>query len=349
MAQTVSQGKAAKPKAGPAAKKPVKRKKARAKNAGSSAKRSLALVLVLVLLAGVLGSALLAVPGVYNTLENVLGITGQAVIPAANGGATAKVHFIDVGQGDAVLLEDRGEYALIDAGPSDAEEDLLSYLDGVGVKTLRYVVMSHPHADHIGGMEAVVEAYEVQEVLLPNFELAPYPTTRIFESLLDVLLKWKIKAKTLSEGDTYPLGEGSLQVVHGGLATEDEYNLLSTGLVFESGGLHFFTAGDAEKSNERAMLEDGAAVRANLYKAGHHGSASTSNTRDFLKAVSPDVVVITCGENNSYGHPHRKALELFDEMNANILRTDQDGSVIVWPEEDGLHWATEKNAAFDAA
>lgn len=329
-------------------KKSTKRKRAKTKTPGG-AKRGVAIALVLVLLVGVLGSVLLAAPDVYDTLAGALGISQKPSIPAIEGDATARVHFIDVGQGDAVLLEDSGEFALIDAGPPDAEDDLLAYLKIAGVKTLRYLVMSHPHADHIGGMEGVLDSYKVEEVLLPDFELAPYPTTSIFEGVLDAMLADEIPAATLREGDSYPLGEGALQVVHGGLETPDEHNYLSTGLVFESDGLRYFSAGDAEKANERAMLESGAAVNANLYKAGHHGSSSTSNTREFVKAVAPEVVVISCAEDNSYGHPNREVLELFDELGAQTLRTDQDGSVIVWPEADGLHWAVEREAAADAA
>ena len=261
---------------------------------------------------------------------------------------TAAVHFISVGQGDATLIESDGEYALIDAGPPDGVDYLLSYLDYVGVTQLKYLVMTHPHADHIGGMKAVVEAYPVERVLLPDLDKAPYPTTSTFEKLLAAMVEKDLPAETMHTGASYTLGKGSLAVLQDGLETEDNENLISPMLLFESGDLRFLCTGDDEKVNEQAALDAGLDLRANLYKAAHHGS-STSNTLEFLEAVQPWLVVIPCGAGNIYGHPHREALENFETVGADLLRTDEDGFIRISPDGNGGLQASITHARSEAA
>ncbi len=309
-------------------------------------------VLVGVLLVGVLGAALLASPDAQAALDGLFGIEQAAVVPPAEeprpeqsaGGSaqntTAHVHFIDVGQGDAVLLEDGGEWALLDAGPPEGQDGLLAYLKAAGVDAFRYVVMTHPHADHIGGMRAVVEAYPIGTVLLPDLDKAPYPTTATFEKLLQAMVDKGLSAKTMRAGDEYSLGAGMLSVLADGVDTDDNYNLLSPALLFVSGKLRFLDTGDGEKADEKELLAAGVSVRANLYKAAHHGS-TTSNTQAFLEAVQPEVAVICCGAGNSYGHPHREVLQRFEELGMRVLRTDTDGSVVAWAAADGkMHTST---------
>lgn len=299
-----------------------------------------ALGIALLTLALVVAGLVLFIPAFGGWLEEVMGIRPVLGPPrtAAETGAT-RVHFIDVGQGDAVLLEESGQFALVDAGPGSGADALLAYLKGAGVARLEYVFMSHPHEDHIGGMQAVLEQWPVGRVILPDFALAPLPTTRVFEDLLKTMDKLGIKAEQAVTGGEYSLGNGRVHVLQAGIKTPDNLNLLSVALRFNAPGLRFFTAGDAEKANETAMLEEGAEVAANLYKASHHGS-STSNSAAFVQAMAPQLVVVTCGQNNTYGHPHDKPMAAFAEVGAEVLRTDQLGSVLVWPRADGgLAWA----------
>ncbi len=312
------------------------RRKGKKRPAWSGQKR-LAAGLAMGLVALVVLSLLLAVPGLQKTLYQVAGITQQPPVlralpldfaAPAEGEAQATVHFLDVGQGDAVLLEANGEFALIDAGPPEAESGLLAYLESAGVKSLRYLVMTHPHADHIGSMQAVVEAFSVQQVLLPDFESAPYPTSSLFENLLLAIQEKQLPAAVMNTGGSYPLGGGSLLVLQGSLPTGDNYNLLSPLLLFEYGALRYLSSGDAEKENEEKALESGLDLQANVYKAAHHGS-STSNTLPFMQAVAPQLVVVPCGAGNSYGHPHRGPLENFAAQGGALLRTDQNGYIRV--------------------
>ncbi len=255
-------------------------------------------------------------------------------LPEQAQNAATKIHFIDVGQGDAVLIEQDGCFALIDAGDRDAEDALISYLQRAGVERLTLLVMTHPHADHIGSMRAVVEAFPVDTILLPDFTKAPIPTTSTFTKLLEAVREHGVKALTARTGDVFALGAGTLTVLGDGVGTEN-LNDLSLVTIFEASGVRYFSSGDGEKPVERALLDSGADVRANLYKAAHHGS-STSNTQELLEAVHPRVVVISCGKDNSYGHPHREALEAYEAVKAKVFRTDECGTVVAYVDEAGL-------------
>ena len=198
---------------------------------------------------------------------------------------TDAVHFIDVGQADATLLQSGGEYCLVDAGDTDSEQKLMAYLEERGVTHLKLLVMSHPHADHIGSMAAVLEKIEVEQVLLPDFDKAPYPTTRLFEKVMDAIEASGAVVTTAAPGQSFSVGSGSLQVLAAGVET-DNYNDLSQVLLFESGELSVLLSGDGEKPVEQAALEAGVVPQADVFKAAHHGS-DTSNTMEFLQAVRP--------------------------------------------------------------
>ena len=303
--------------------------------------KKIALALAGILLAAVLAAAMLASPAFALWLQELLGIFQNAGPPPLPPDLSAAVHVIDVGQGDAALLYAGGEYALIDAGTPENADIVVAYLRKAGVQRLRYIFMTHPHADHIGGMQAVVENFEVQNMILPDFSLAPYPTTSVFADLLRVLVDRGVPSETAGQGTVYPLGSGSVTVVHAGLATQDNYNLLSLGLLFEAGDLRVLNTGDGEKENEAAMLESGAYLAADVFLAGHHGS-STSNREEFLEAVMPRAVVVSCAAGNGYGHPHAAPLKAFGSAGAVVLRTDKDGSVVLWAGADGPQYAVSK-------
>lgn len=274
----------------------------------------------------------------FGLIEPAPGTLGEAA------DAATKIHFIDVGQGDAVLLEQDGCFALIDAGERDAADALVAYLQRAGVDRLALLVMTHPHTDHIGGMRAVVEQFPVDQVLLPDFSKAPLPTTSTFTKLLEAIEQRDIPAATARAGDVYTLGGGTLTVLGDGVQTEN-LNDLSVVTLFEADGVQYFSSGDGEKEVERALLDSGVSLRAAVYKAAHHGS-STSNTRALLEAVSPRFVVISCGKDNSYGHPHREAMETFDAVGASVYRTDESGTVIVYVDSAGTpRAAMEKEEA----
>lgn len=243
------------------------------------------------------------------------------------------IHFIDIGQGDAVLLQSGGEYCLVDAGLPESEDALLGYLDKMGVKKLKLLIMSHPHADHIGSMAKVIETYPIEQILLPDFSKAPLPTSAVFERVLDAIEQHQIPTITAKEGQSFAIGNGTLSVVADGIQTKN-LNDLSQILYYKAGAVTAVLSGDAEKGAEKDALARGKVPSAMIFKAGHHGS-STSNTKAFLQKISPRYVVISCGEGNKYGHPNDGPMERFKEIGAQILRTDVNGTVVI-AEQDGV-------------
>ena len=261
-------------------------------------------------------------------------------------GQTAEIHFIDVGQGDSVLIEQNGEYALLDTGTPASADAVVAYLQNHGVTRLRYLLLTHFHADHIGGALRVVQNFPIQTVILPDLELAPMPTSAAALNLLEALNQ-KQEASELETtvpaiGDTFALGAGELEVIGTGLACKGDCNNTSLMTLFRFDGFTYYSAGDAEAEAEADLLErTGSTLHADLYKASHHGSSS-SNTAALLQQLQPTVAVISCGLDNSYGHPHREALEALQEVGAAIYRTDESGSVVVTVQNGQMTVHTEK-------
>ena len=255
-------------------------------------------------------------------------------LPASAPGAGMAVHFIDVGQGDCELIEADGSFLLIDGGERGNEEKVIKYLRKQGVEKLDYVVSTHPHSDHLGGLAyGVLEAFPVGTVIAPRFSPENTPATLTYERFLDVvteLTKSGTAAKYARPGDAYPLGEASFTIL--GPLKEDgrNYNNDSVVLRVEYKNNAALFMGDAEKSVEAAMLKEyGEGLRADLLKAGHHGSKTSSN-ENFLYMVRPQDIVISCGVGNSYGHPSPVVLERCKAMGIRVSRTDIEGTVVIY-------------------
>lgn len=269
----------------------------------------------------------------------------SAVPPATQAGGTGQdltVHYIDVGQGDSILAESDGHYMLIDAGENDQADTVVSYLKQAGVTTLDYVIGTHPHSDHIGGLDKVIEEFTVGKVILPPVE----HTTRTFEDVLNAVSNKGLKITKPVPGDTYGLGNASFTIVAPVKDYGNDLNNWSVGIRLTYGSNSFLMCGDAESQAESDMLDSGIPLKADVLKAGHHGS-STSTSSTFLKAVSPSYVVIQCGKDNSYGHPHKETMEKLEKAGCRIFRTDEDGTITA--SSDGTHitWdvpGTQKDA-----
>ena len=257
-------------------------------------------------------------------------------------GETTTLRFLDVGQADATLIQQGSGFILIDAADSAHDEELIHDLQAAGVQTIDLLIMTHPHADHIGAMADVLETFTVKQVLLPDFDKAPLPTTRTFEKVMDTIERLQIPTTVSQEGQTFQLGEGTLEVRFAGIET-DNYNDLSQILYYHAPGLSVVLSGDAEKDLEQQALEQGVVPKVQVYKAAHHGS-NTSNSMDYLEAIQPQWIVVSCGKDNSYGHPHKEPMQRFGQIGAEILRTDQNGSVVIAATENGLQSYTA-NAA----
>ena len=236
-------------------------------------------------------------------------------------------HFIDVGQGDATLIRTPEGDILIDAGENSAEEDLKTYLDLCGVDVLYYAIFTHPDSDHIGGADMVLEEYEVLNVIKPDFE----KTTKVYKAMMDAIAAEGCKVYNALPGETYSLGEFDM-FVFGPDPANKELDSNNSSIVIKAtwGNTTAMLTGDAEKPAEESILRtySGAELGSTLLKMGHHGSR-TSSTEAWLAAVRPTIAIISCGRDNSYGHPHAEALaRIKPYVGESIYRTDLLGSFI---------------------
>lgn len=249
------------------------------------------------------------------------------------------VHYIDVGQGDSVLIKAEGLNVLIDAGERGNGETILSYLEAQGVKRLDYVIATHPHSDHIGSMAEVLGRIPVSNVILPKLSQKNTPTTKTYENFLQAIAASGAKVAAAEPGKSYH-GARAVLTLLGPCQQADDLNNLSVVARLDFGATSFLFTGDAEAPSENAILSKGMDVHADVLKLGHHGS-KTSSGNAFLDAVQPALGVISCGVGNDYGHPHAETLKKLEKRGVTTLRTDQDGTVIVGSDGDTLYCATE--------
>lgn len=250
---------------------------------------------------------------------------------------TLKIHFIDVGQADSMLIQIGDKACLIDAGNNEDSELVTSYLEKVGVTKLDYIIGTHPHEDHIGGLDAVIENFQIDKVILPEYTL----TTKTFLDVLDAIEDKELKITKPMVGDKYKLGDASFTII---APVKSDYgdnaNNYSVGIKLEYGKTSFVTVGDAEIVAEKDILGTDIDLTADLYKASHHGS-HTSNSDEFLSAIDPTFAVISVGEGNSYGHPNSNVVTTLLEDDVQIYRTDKQGTIVVTSDGVNLSFQTK--------
>lgn len=243
---------------------------------------------------------------------------GSAALPAEG---ELAIHFIDVGQADCTLLISEGEAMLIDAGNQPDDDLILGYLAELGIDHLKYIVFTHPHEDHIGSGESIVSAIEVDKV----FMLDEYDDG--IEGYLREEIEYQgIETEAPYPGDTAGFGECRIDFL-GPVYEYSDTNDDSICLKVTHGENSILFTGDAGSAPEKDMIEAGMDLEADLLHAGHHGS-STSNSYYFLRESNPRYVVISCEKDNMYGHPHEEALSRFNDLGAEVFRTDEQGTII---------------------
>ncbi len=254
----------------------------------------------------------------------------------SDGGASAvsycKVHYIDVGQGDCELVECDGKFMLIDAGENGYEDAVINYLRKLGVEKLDYVVASHQHSDHIGGMAEVLSEFNADKIIMPRLTKEQTPTNSTYKEFLQALQDSEAKVIEAKVGAKYTLGTSEFEILGPVTNDAEDINNMSVVMRLEFGENSFLFTGDAETEEENEILDNGAYLDCDVLKAGHHGSG-TSSSKDFLAAITPEMCIVSCGEDNKYGHPHENALKRMKKQTETIYRTDICGDIIV--ESDG--------------
>jgi len=260
-------------------------------------------------------------------------VAETATSPAAVENADFAIHFIDVGQGDAILLASGNQHMLVDAGTGKDAQAIIDYIkaQGVGADGLDLVVATHPHSDHIGGMADVLDAFAVDLFLMPEAS----HTTATFEKMLDAAERNGCDARYGAAGQIYQLGDARVTVLSPPEGAFEGNNLNNSSLVLaiEYQGVRMLLMGDAEGEVERAIVDAGWADF-DLLKTGHHGS-NTSSSQAFLDAIAPQHTVISCGVGNDYGHPHAEVLARLS--GTRVWRTDLGGTITAVVEGGKLH------------
>lgn len=236
------------------------------------------------------------------------------------------VHFINVGQGDCTLIKTPDGNMLIDAGENGYEKTVLDYLEAQGVDSLKYLVATHPHSDHIGGVAEVLDAVPTENIIMPRLSKNNTPTTTTYEKMLTAIKNSGAKVIAAKPGNEYSFGDAEFTVL-APFEQDENLNNMSVVLKLSYSGYSFIFSGDAEKEVENQILKAGYDISADVYKGAHHGS-STSNSKKFVRAINPTYAVLSYEEGNSYGHPHKETVDLFNEERIVYYSTADYGTII---------------------
>ena len=251
-------------------------------------------------------------------------IVGLFFAPVSGG--EVQFHFIDVGQGDAALIRTEKGDILIDAGTNSSEDELKAYLDSLGVTDIEYAVFTHPHEDHIGGADMILNTYNVKNVVLPDATA----TSKTFERMMDAIEAEKCEVIMAAPDKTFKVGDLTCTILAPIGTAYTELNNYSVVIRAEYGDTSVLFTGDAEVYAEKEMLERyflKGLLDCDILKVGHHGS-DTSSSQAFLDAVTPVHAVISVGEGNTYDHPKQEILSRYEAMKLEIHRTDKEGSIV---------------------
>ena len=246
-----------------------------------------------------------------------------------NGENVLEVTFLDVGQGDSILIQNNDKNMLIDAGNNEDGMKLVNYFNDLNISDFDYVVGTHPHEDHIGGLDDVINNFNVDKVLLPDVTT----TSNTFVSLLDAIQNKNLAIDIPKIGDTFKLGDAIIKVIYTG---NDEKDLNNSSIVLKLiyGHNSFLFTGDATKSVEKIIMDDD--IDCDVLKVGHHGS-SYSSSINFLRAVNPKYAIISVGNDNSYGHPHNITINNLKSLGVKVYRTDKLGSIKVTSDGNNIY------------
>lgn len=291
-------------------------------------KRLVILFLIICLFFGLTGC------GVTTSSESSSGVLGQEVSTGA-----LSVHFLDVGQGDCMLVHlPNGQNMLVDAGKNDSAGAIISYLQALKITRLDYLVGTHPHEDHIGSLDKVIEEFPVGEILLPRVT----NNTRTFRELLETIDGKGLQVTTAKAGVNILEEDGLTVKVLAPLGSSyEDLNNYSAVIKITYREVSFLLTGDAEDVAEKEILNSGANIKADVLKVGHHGSSS-STTSAFLNMVKPEYAVISLGADNEYHHPHQATLTRLKKAGINILRTDERGTIVFTTDGKDIEVETEK-------
>lgn len=272
-----------------------------------------------------------------------------------------RIHMIDVGNADAILIEQGENTMLIDAGTPGVADDIIEYISSLGITKLDVVVGTHPHNDHMGGMAKVLENIEVDTVYVPDIlDMKSLQSKLWYNNFIDVINEiddrrnegvkeenqesiWHFPKDQNGDFVSFYLGEAFVQFMG---PSEDEYsneNNYSIVMRVSYGDVDVLLSGDAEALAEKEVLATGYELNSEIYKVGHHGS-DTSSSETFVQMIDPDYALISCGYGNSFDHPCKETMELLEKEGVKVYRTDESGTVVVTTDGKNIEFNTEEDS-----
>lgn len=271
-----------------------------------------------------------------NISENVVAQESPDINTNVVEGQDVVVKFFDVGQADSIFVQSAGVNMLIDAGTNNMGNTVVQNLKDLGITKIDYLVGTHPHEDHIGGMDDVINNFEIGTIYMPKVQT----NTKTFEDVLDAISNKGLTITTPEVGYVFEVGNTKCEVMCAGTGTTEEnsnLNLSSIVIRMVYGEESFLFMGDAEEKNETSRQWP----QTTVLKVGHHGS-DTSSSESFLNQVKPEISVISVGINNTYGHPKKTTLDKLNALETSIYRTDQNGTITITCDGTNCVVTTEK-------
>ncbi len=246
------------------------------------------------------------------------------------------VHFLDVEQGLCIFVQSEGENLIYDGGEKDTADDVVDYLKKQGIETIDYLISSHYDSDHVSGLITCLENFEVEYVISSDY----VHESKTYEKFMKAVEEEGLVANHPAVGANFKFGNGGFTILAPETIDEDDSNANSVAIKLVNGNHSFIITGDAEIKNEKEMCNTGIDLKCDVLVPGHHGSA-TATGWDFLEKTLPEYAVISCGEGNSYGHPHEETMEKLESANVEVYRTDIQGTITVTSDGKNLTWSQE--------
>jgi len=245
--------------------------------------------------------------------------TGNDVIKKIENQSGSRIYYFDVGQADSILIVNNGKTMLIDAGNNEDGDMLVNYIKTLGISKIDVLVGTHPHEDHIGGLDNIIKAFDIGTIYMPKVQT----NTKTFEEVIDAISEKDLKVTTPKIGDKFTVGNANCEVMSIG---DDKSNLNTTSIVIRMvyKDVSYLFTGDMETSNESTRQWP----QTDILKVAHHGSKSSSSEK-FLKQVMPKIAVIQVEKGNSYGHPHDVIIKRLEKMGIEIYRNDLKQTILI--------------------
>ena len=234
-----------------------------------------------------------------------------------------KIHYINVGQGDSILIQQGSSNMLIDTGTNASTSSLMSYLKNQNIKEINFLVLTHPHEDHVGGADAVIRGFDIGTIYMPKVT----SNTKTFKDVVSAMISKGLKATQPNPGGTFKLGGANCTILSPINTNSKDLNTYSIVIRLTFGNNKFVFTGDSQASNEEDMINKGYDLIADVLKVGHHGS-NTSTSQAFLDKVKPNYAVISVGKRNDYGHPTAATMQRLKSNGIKVFRTDENGTII---------------------